>query len=190
MPIARNCTSCGAPLPATLGWCGSCFAPVKLHSARRPIHDPGGFVGTLEPTPRTSRWRAGPTSFGPVGRLVSTGVLALFFPWWGAGDAMNPFFLWSLMGWLVLAGIVLRSVWKRERIPEGPPTAVDRFRERHPTLGGAIRLTPAARVGLLVVAAVVAVAAWLAMDTAARYLWTAIPLLAGLGIWVATRNDL
>ena len=70
---------------------------------------------------RTSRWRAGPTSFGPVGRIVSTLVLAALFPWWGIAG-LNPLALWAMMGWLIAAAIVLRSIWKPERIVDDGPS--------------------------------------------------------------------
>jgi hypothetical protein len=113
---------------------------------RERLHEPGTFVGSITPTVRTSRWRAGPTSFGPVGRIVSTLVLAALFPWWGIAG-LNPLALWAMMGWLIGAAIVLRSIWKPERIVDHGPSRGDRFRSHHPVLGAHVRLgRPAAIV--------------------------------------------
>src|SRR5687768_11091757 len=114
MPIGRTCRSCGADLPADLRWCGRCYAPVQTFAPRPPIHAPGTFVGTPTPDVKTSRWRAGPTTMGPLGRLGWTVGLLLFFPWWA----------------LV---VPLLSIWRKERVaPDAPPTLIERFRERHP----------------------------------------------------------
>ncbi len=191
MPIGRTCRSCGAPLPPDLGWCGNCFAPIRLHARRVPIHEPGSYVGPTIETPRTSRWRAGPTTFGPAGRILSTLALLLLFPWWGVGGGpMNPFFLWSLMGWLALAGLVLRSIWKPVRIVDERPPRLKAFRERHRLLGRELRLDARGRTVLLAIAATGAVAAWLGLDDAGRYIWAVIALVAGLGIFLGIWNDL
>jgi hypothetical protein len=163
---------------------------VRTFAARDPLHEPGTFVAQPIETPRTSRWRAGPTTFGPAGRILSTIVLVLFFPWWGLASAANPFFLWSLMGWLITAAFVLRSVWKRERIVDGPQSRIDRFRERHPLLGRRVRLEGRALLGVLPVGAGTAVVAWLALDDVARYVWAVVAIVSGLGTLLASWNDL
>ena len=188
MPIGHLCRSCGAALPSDLGWCTSCYAPVTLYSARAPVHGTGGYVGSPMPTPRTSRWRSGPTSFGPLGRILSTAALAALFPWWGLGG--NPFFLWSLMGWLAMAGIVLRSVWKRERIIDPSPTRLEELRARHPFLAQEIRLSGTARTVLLVLGVGVTAAAWFGADTGARFYLVVVVIVAGVAIFWARSNDL
>jgi hypothetical protein len=187
--VARTCRSCGAPLPPDLRWCERCFAPVTLYSPRERLHEPGTFVGSLTPRVRTSRWRAGPTSFGPLGRIVSTLVLAAIFPWWGVAD-LNPLALWALMGWLIAASIFLRSIWKPERIVDDRPTWADRFRSRHPVLGGELRPGGTAAVAAGVLVAGSAVAGWLSLDGPGRYLWAVIVIVAGVGFLVAKWNDL
>ena len=125
MPIGSTCRACGATLPPDLGWCSRCLAPVTGFASRPPLHEPGGFVGTPIETPRVSRWRSASTSFGPVGRIVWTLVVGLFFPWWGLGQWGTPIgalFLWALMGWLIAAGLILRSIWKP--VPVTGPRAV------------------------------------------------------------------
>jgi hypothetical protein len=141
------------------------------------------------PTPRTSRWRGGATSFGPAGRILSTLALAAFFPWWGLGG-FNPFFLWSLMGWVLAAGLALRSVWKRERIVDPAPTRIERLRARHPVLGRELRFSGGGRVVVLALAVGGVAAAWFSLDDTARYLWGAVAIVAGVGIFLASWNDL
>jgi hypothetical protein len=139
-------------------------------------------------TLRTSRWRAGPTSFGPMGRILSTVALAALFPWWGLGG--NPFFLWSLMGWLGMAGIVLRSIWKRERIVDPTPTRLEGLRARHPFLTQEIRLSGTARTVVLVLAVGGMAAAWFSFDTALRFLAAVVVIVGGVGVILARSNDL
>ena len=189
MPIGRTCRSCGAALPPDIRWCTTCLEPVALFSRREPLHEAGGYVGAPIPTPRTSRWRGGPTSFGPLGRILCTLALAAFFPWWGLGG-FNPLFLWALMGWLLTAGLVLRSTWKRERIVDAQPTPAERLRARHPVLGMELRLPAGMRRLVLVAAVTGAAAAWLSFDDGARYLWAVVAIVAGVGIFLASWNDL
>jgi hypothetical protein len=172
MPIGPNCRSCGAPLPPDLGWCQRCLAPVTPHAVRPPIHEPGSYVGAPIPDKKFSRWRAGPTSSGPVGRIAWTVALLLIFPWWA----------------LV---VPLLSIWKKEPIaPDAPPTLLDRFRERHPALGREIRVGPGARLIVLAVAAVIVVVIFLSEDGVDRYLWAAPMTVAGLSLSLARWNEL
>jgi len=168
MPVGPLCRSCGAALPPDIRWCATCYAPVTLYSRRERLHPEGGFVGVPAHTPRTSRWRAGPTSFGPLGRIVCTLALAALFPWWGLGG-FNPLFLWALMGWVLAAVVVLRSTWKPERITDPTPTTIERFRARHPVLGRELRLSAGMGGVVLVVAVGGAAIAWLSLDDASRY---------------------
>ena len=181
MPIGPNCRSCGAPLPPDLGWCARCLAPVTPHAVRPPIHDPGTYVGAPAATPRMSRCRAGPTTFGPAGRIVCTLTVVALFPWWGLGG-FNPLFLWALMGWLIFASMFLRSIWQ--------PTTGERFRDRHPVLGLELRLSRRSRLIVVAAIAVAAIAAWLGMDTGARYLWATVAIVSGVGFLLASANDL
>ena len=72
------------------------------------------------------------------------------------------------MGWLGMAGIVIRSVWKRERIVDPSPTRVEILRARHPLLAKEIRLSGAALLALFVV----------------------VGLVGGVGIFLARSSDL
>jgi|SRR5918992_2455320 hypothetical protein len=189
MPVGSVCRSCGASLSGDVAWCARCLAPVKTFARRPPLHDPGTYVGRPEPEARTSRWQAGPTTFGPAGRIVSTLVVAAMFPWWGLGG-FNPFFLWALMGWLLAGGVFLRSIWRPAPVGPREPTAGDRLRARHPLLARRIRISHGARGTMLVFAVGGAVAAWLALDDTARYLWAVVAIMSGVGVALARWNEL
>lgn len=189
MPIGNRCRTCGATLSPDLGWCGRCLTPVTGFAARPPIHEPGTFVGTPVAAPRTSRWRSGPTTFGPVGRILCTVIVGLFFPWWGLGQSGNPLFIWALMGWLLAAGVVLRSVWKPAPLT-GPPTAAERLRGRAGILGRPITLTRGWGLVAIVVVAGAAVTVWSTWELPGRYLGAIVAILALAGAFLARSNDL
>lgn len=70
--------------------------------------------------PATSRWRAGATSFGPVGRLVATAIVILPV-WWlyGANVVSLAFsyqigYFFAAAAWTIfVVPLVMRDVWKR-----------------------------------------------------------------------------
>ena len=71
----------------------------------------------LQTQVRYSRWRAGPLTFGPSGRLAITVVVVLV----GAGSLVggfNPAMLWFLSGYVVAATLILKQTWTKVRIPE------------------------------------------------------------------------
>src|SRR5919106_2857787 len=142
MPIGSLCRACGAMLSGDVGWCARCLTPVTLYSRREPLHDEGTFVGTLSPDVRTSRWRSGPTTMGPVGRVVTTIALLMIFPWWAIF-------------------LPLVSIWRKTRVPDdAPPTSLDRFRARHPVLGHELRMTPAIQLAAVALAIGAGAAVW------------------------------
>ncbi len=172
MPIGHVCRSCGAALPPDLQWCAMCFAPSTPFAARPPLHESGTFVGTPMRDHETSRWRSGPTTMGPLGRIGWTLGLLLLLPWWALA-------------------LPMRSIWRRERVADdAPPTLVERFRVRHPALGREIRLSPTARLVVLALAAVAVVVVFLTKDDVDRYLFTAPILVVGLMVTLARWNDL
>jgi hypothetical protein len=122
---------------------------------------------------RMSRWAGTPTSMGPFGRIAATVLLLLIFPWWA----------------VVLP---LRGVWRKVRVPEGaPPTALDRFRERHPVLGRRLELSPAWRIGLIAVGLISAgLVLWLTTDQVDRLLWVGTIVLAVGSLVLASAHDL
>jgi hypothetical protein len=171
MPSGRNCRSCGAALPPDLNWCTTCYTPVTPFAARPPLHEPGTFVGSLMREHKTTRWRSGPTTMGPLGRIGWTIGLLLFFPWWA----------------LV---VPIRSIWRKERVADdAPPTFMERFRERHPALGPEIHLGPTARLAILALAAIAVVVIFLTKSDVDRYLFAAPLLVVGLMVSLARWND-
>jgi len=120
---------CGGPLTADLQWCPRCLAPVE----RTPEPFAASIVYRLPPrepppVPVYSRWKAGPTSFGAVGRIVMTVLVLLgavagypmsrggIFAAIGFDVPGTPF----LIAYCVVAGCgvayALSRVWKRARI--------------------------------------------------------------------------
>ena len=86
-------------------WCGQCFAPVQGEPPAVPAAPPA------PPTQLYSRWQGGPTSFGPVGRIVLT-LLLLAFEYWLY--RFNVFGFVTTM--VLLVPLVLRDVWKRSPV--------------------------------------------------------------------------
>jgi len=71
-----------------------------------------------DPLPVYSRWRAGPTSFGPVGRISITLVVG-FFGWvtfYAFRFVDGPLVIGDVGIYAVGAFFVLRHVWKRDRV--------------------------------------------------------------------------
>lgn len=107
-----TCASCGAGLRPDATWCGQCFAAVG--GAAPPPVVPGRPVPAREELQLTqvySRWQGGPTSFGPVGRVVLT-LLVLLVGLWLLET--NP--IGGVVYALLAAPLVLREVWKRSAV--------------------------------------------------------------------------
>jgi hypothetical protein len=66
------------------------------------------FVEPKEDAPR-SRWRAGVTTFGPVGRIVITLVVVLLAP---RSAGVMAVVLWP--AYLTFAALVLHGTWKKD----------------------------------------------------------------------------
>jgi hypothetical protein len=149
------------------------------------------------PDPPTSRWRAGPTTFGPLGRLALTAVVLAFAPWQGLtgfGGPAGALTLWWLLGWSFLAVLVLRHVWRRELVldpdREGSPVR-ERMTRRFPRLGRSIRIPPLVVLGLLaLVVGTVVVVVWTTSDSSGRYYLVAIAVAGGTAVFLALWNDL
>ena len=171
MPIGRNCRSCGAALPPDLSWCTTCYTPVTPFATRPPLHEPGTFVGSPIRDYKMSRWRSGPTTMGPLGRIGWTIGLLLFVPWWALA-------------------VPIRSLWRKERVADdAPPTFMERFRARHPGLGPEIHVGPTARLAIVTLAVVAMVAIFLAKDDVDRYLFVAPLVVVALTVSLARWND-
>lgn len=102
----------------------------------------------------------------------------------------NPFFFWALMGWVLAAVFMLRSIWKPERIVDPTPTRIERIRARHPVLGMELRLSGGEGLVVLILSVGVAVTAWLSLDDVSRYVWAIAAIVAGVGVFLASWNDL
>jgi hypothetical protein len=99
-----------------------CKERVREFASRDAIHDPAPPAGPerrirlVAPDERSdghfSRWEAGPTAFGPVGRVTIT---VLVGAWLLNGFLHTFFILWLPLAFV--AGMVLRDVWKRTWVP-------------------------------------------------------------------------
>lgn len=106
-----TCPSCGAVAKPAAAWCGQCHASFVAAS---PVPAGRWAPAATSPVvvPVHSRWRGGPTSFGPVGRVSWTVAVLLVAAF--ALFSMDPFFIVIWIG--VVGPVLLRSVWKRARI--------------------------------------------------------------------------
>jgi len=162
-------------------WCGQCYAPVHELSPRPPLHREG-FVGDPQHDAAMSRWAKGATTFGPAGRVGITVVVALV-PLAIVPTAMGiwPLALWFLLGYSMLAAMILRDVWRPVRLDDDMrPTRRSAFRERHPLLGRRVPM-PARLVGGMLVVGIgaIGVQLWLGSTDLVRYLAVATTV-AGL----------
>ena len=163
MTAPRNCRYCGAALPPSVRWCLQCHARVRELSPRPRIE--GTYVGPLQPEVRYSRWRAGPLTFGPAGRIAITVVVVLF----GSSIVLggfNPASLWFLSGYVTAATLILKQTWTRVRVPASDATSESRpsppaSHTRHPLLFR--RVDP-------------------------RILYSALALIAAAGVFAAMRS--
>ena len=134
-----------------------------------------------------------PVQSASIGRIVATVCLFALFPWGGTVgvSGMAALQLWFLIGWVVLAVVVLRSVWAPTRIThDAPEGRAERFRRHHPVLGRRIVLSRGSRRIVLVIAAGCAVASWVGLEDLDRYVWGAVALSAALALFLTTWNDL
>jgi hypothetical protein len=137
-------------------------------------------VGTIaEPGPTYSRWRAGTTTFGPLGRILATLFVLMLGPW----GAITAGTIVILPAWTAVAVIVLRQTWKRERVTveldEGPSRR-DRFERRHPTLGRRLNpLAAATLAGLLLLA--IGIPLLMTRDEVGLYFFASVGVMVGVG---------
>jgi hypothetical protein len=92
-------------------FCGQCHE--RFDAAPPPVTGrfvPAASAPAIEPV--YSRWRGGPTSLGPIGRISWTiGVLLT------AAFAVFSGSIFFMGIWILFVGpMILRSVWKRDRI--------------------------------------------------------------------------
>jgi hypothetical protein len=190
MTASRTCRACGAELSPDVRWCLQCYEPVR-ELTPRPPQLPTIHLVRPDDRPRTSRWRAGPTTFGPIGRLAITALVVLLGPW-SLLKGLSGLGLWSLLGYSVLAVAVLKDVWRRERVLDpgslghGPRA---RLTARFPRLGAPI--PPIVVLGLVGAIAVGAlVAFWAAADDVVRFYLVAALVVGGVGVALVLWNEL
>jgi hypothetical protein len=100
-------------------WCLRCLEPVRQLTPREGNIPVASFVNAGSDVGR-SRWKAGATSFGPVGRIATTVGVLLFFP--PIGSLGNPLTIFVyLPAYLTIATVVLRSTWKKDVIERPVP---------------------------------------------------------------------
>jgi hypothetical protein len=100
-------------------WCLRCLEPVRQLTPREGDIPVASFVNRT-PDGARSRWKAGATSFGPVGRIAITVGVLLFFP--PIGSIGNPLTIFVyLPAYLTIATVVLRSTWKKDVVERPLP---------------------------------------------------------------------
>jgi hypothetical protein len=159
--VEDTCRECGAALSKDIPWCGQCFTPNEASSTHRPLSrdlHPREAVAAPSAAPaptalaepqnvvvvpeaeRPSVLRGGPTSFGLLGKLLITLILAaigvgafLFLEEWRTdqGREMLAFEVYFLGAYAILAAVILVFTWRVERrpatvrVPESPVRRVE-----------------------------------------------------------------
>ena len=118
-----TCRSCGAHLGADAQWCWQCYRPVEqplpTPRAEAPTAGPLALGGARAddplPLPRYSRWKAGATTFGPVGKILITAAVVGFgcLLFLAFRIVEGPMVIADVGGYAILAGLLLRQVWRR-----------------------------------------------------------------------------
>jgi hypothetical protein len=132
-----TCPSCCANVADGLAWCNQCYTSLARAAApaassshdERPLWlRSNAPVARIEQGTEFSRWRKGPTSFGPIGRLLLTlGVLVLLvvgYPLLRGLMVASVGFDVPGTGFVIMyvcvaipsGAYLLSRVWKRERI--------------------------------------------------------------------------
>ena len=119
MTASRICSTCGADLRGDVMWCLRCLEPVRQLTPREAQLPTAGPVNR-GPVLARSRWKAGATSFGPVGRIAITIGVLLFFPPIGSLGSPMTLFIY-LPSYLAIAAVVLRSTWKKDVVERPLP---------------------------------------------------------------------
>lgn len=93
-------------------WCLRCYEPVRQLTPAEPQLPVVHRVPSDDDRLR-SRWKAGPTTFGPIGRIVVT-VLVLAFAPTSLGNPLT--LVVYLPAYLVIAAKILRSTWRKDLV--------------------------------------------------------------------------
>ena len=112
MTAPRTCRACGTTLSPDVRWCLRCYEPVRELAPREPQLAPLSTATVPRVERPRSRWKAGATTFGPVGRITITLIVLLFAP--TSLDPISIFVYWPC--YLGLASVVLRSTWANDLV--------------------------------------------------------------------------
>jgi hypothetical protein len=116
MTASRTCHACGAELPGDVRRCLRCYEPIRHLTPRDPGEPTITFLRGPDDGVERSRWKAGVNTFGPFGRIAVTLLVLVMAPL-----SLNLVSLVVVLpAYLVLAAIVLRPVWKRDRVLTPP----------------------------------------------------------------------
>ena len=130
-----KCRLCGATLAPDLGWCGRCFTPrptpsqpvAERTTLQNAMRDRA--AGTAVVHAEFSRWRGGPTSYGPLGRTLLTlavliglvigeplmrGLMVATVGFDPSGSGFMVFY--AVLAVPVCAYLIVVRIWKRVRI--------------------------------------------------------------------------
>ena len=120
--VVADCQNCNALLSPDAAWCLQCHHVISGREA------PG--TATAEPTERRralrpqlrprqeikraeySRWKGGPTSFGPATKVILTVIILAFAPVSGALGMQ----LLYLIAYLPIALILLWGIWRKQQV--------------------------------------------------------------------------
>jgi hypothetical protein len=182
MTAPRNCRQCGTALPPSVRRCLRCLEPVREMSPRPSAE--GSYVGPMQQEVRYSRWRAGPLTFGPLGRVAITVVVVLVGLSTMVGG-FNPAWLWFLGGYMVAATLILKQTWKKVRIPDSEARRLPAEpHPRHPVLSRQVEPKILwGALSLVAVAAVVAVVRSMGVDD--LFLPIAALVMLGVALFLA-----
>jgi hypothetical protein len=179
------CPRCGARLSTGISWCGNCLAPQRRNFAPRPELHPPGYAPEEEPRVVSTRTRAGPTTHGLRGRVIWTVAIVGVFIF----GLFTPFVLSFVIGYPMLAGMALRSIWKRETVSTEVAGKAILPQELQP-LGAAIRRRASAvLLGLSLCGAVVAFELWGSLGTTGRGVVVLAILIGLVGVVTAWFSD-
>jgi hypothetical protein len=112
MTASRTCRACGAELRGDVRWCLRCYEPVRELTPREPQLPTVNFLPDPDEHRERSRWKAGATTFGPVGRIAVTLIVLAFAPW--STNVIALVVAWP--AYLTIAGIVLSQTWKKDDV--------------------------------------------------------------------------
>jgi hypothetical protein len=174
MTASRTCRACGADLRGDVMWCLRCLEPVRQLTPREGNISVASFVNS-RPDAARSRWKAGATSFGPVGRIaISVGVLLFFPPTLG-----NPVTLFVyLPAYLAIAAVVLRSTWKKDVVERPVPVEEPAGEPRPEPVVEPVPTTTIVAWSVLIAIGLGVAIAWTAMGSQGRG-------LIGIGVSLA-----